>query len=110
MISLSIVLSFISVWCLYATANRTDFVKTGIHAKLNKNSMAASVVAILLYVLSGFILVWNYGMATGIIASFTLWTLMSSLITLFTPFPKFKTFYICLIVVFLMGLEICLFI
>lgn len=108
MFSLSIILSFVSVWCLYAVADRVDFVKTGIHAKLKEHSGVARTISLLSYLLLCILLVNKYGPTTGILVGLMLWTLVGSLIVLFTPFSKFKTLHLGLLMVLIIGLEIFL--
>lgn len=88
MITLALVLSFLSVWGLLASANKVEFEKKGMTLLLSKNTRAAKAVALVSLLLSTIVLCFLFDITVGIISSMVVWMIIASLVVLSTPFPK----------------------
>jgi len=88
MVTLAVVLSFVSVWGLLASAKKVEFEKKGTTLLLSKNTGAAKVVALVSFLISTIVFCFLFGSTVGIISSGVLWMILASLTLLFAPFPK----------------------
>lgn len=109
MITLSIFLSFCSVWCLYSVSERVEFAKSNqiTLRLLRKNTKVAKGAALAFFVAATMVLCSLLNSAIGIISSLLIWMTLSSGITLFAPFPKFKAKQLVLLFLLLLAVEVC---
>ena len=109
MITLSIFLSFCSVWCLYSVSERVEFAKSNrvILWLLRKNTKVAKVAALAFFVAATIVLCSLLNSAIGMISSLLIWMTLSSGIILFAPFPKFKAKQLALLFLLLLAVELC---
>lgn len=106
MYSLSIIFSFCSVWCLLAVSERIELEKKGVTLLLSKNKKVAKIVAFLFFIAATGLLIDILGTASGIFSSLSLWMIAASFIVLFTPFKNFKTYYLFIITISIVAIEL----
>ncbi|MEM7382529.1 MAG: hypothetical protein AAF361_15240 [Bacteroidota bacterium] len=75
---------------------------------LSQNVKVAKMVALAFFLASTALFCYVLGMAVGILASTVVWMILSSLVTLFAPFPRFKYVHLILLTVVLVSVELIL--
>ena len=107
MITLAILLSFCSVWCLYSVSERVEFAKSNRIALqlLRKNTKVAKGASLAFFMTATIVLCSLLNSTIGIISSLLIWMTLSSGITLFAPFPKFKAKQLVLLFLLLLAVE-----
>ena len=106
MYTLAIVLSFFSVWSLFAITEKVEFNKKRLTLALSENVGLAKVVSFLSFLTATILLGSLLGPAVGILANTVIWMIFASCIVLFAPFPKLRLPHLVLIIVVLLGLEV----
>ncbi|MEM9142621.1 MAG: hypothetical protein AAGA86_06505 [Bacteroidota bacterium] len=108
MYTLVILLSFVSVWCLYAASKKVAFAKNNITLTLSRHPKAAKIAALVAFLGSTLLLIFLLGTAIGILASSIVWMIIASCVVLFAPFPKLKLGHLIFILALLLGTELLL--
>lgn len=106
MYTLAIILSFCSVWSLFSAANKVEFGKTNITLTLSKKTKVAKLLAMVSFLVSTILLWYLLGASVGILASSVIWMILASLVVLFAPFPKLKSFHLILLGLVLLAIEL----
>ncbi len=101
-----IILSFLSVWCLYLTSNKIELEKTGLSLRLSNQVVLSSACSFFFFLIQTCALVMLTGVLAGIFASVSLWMLVISIVVLFTPFQKIKKVHLFLSTVFCFTIEL----
>ena len=97
--SLSIISSFLSVFILYAVAEKTAYQPTGtilikVADALAVYVLKGKILSFILFLLSTILLIDGMGLASGIFGSMVLWILLASAVLLFAPFQKLKAMHL----------------
>lgn len=103
MYSLSILLSFLSIFSLYAIAQKTEIQKSGLTLLLNQQRIVSQCIAIFSGIASIGLLMYLEGGMIGFFTGITLWMLTASLMLMIRPFRSVKWGHL-LGGTFLMGL------
>lgn len=113
MISLAILTSLISVFVLYSSATKTEYLPGNlleqVMVRLSKQSLfATGAFGFLAFLVSTLLLCSKLGNINGTIGSIVLWTLVASSLTLFGPIPKVRLIYLLILLVVSSFLEFML--
>lgn len=108
MYSLSTIFSLLSVYCLYATAKKVEIDKKQLFRYLDSHPGISKTLAVFFFLFSTILLTASLGVASGILGSVVLWSIVMSCMVLFTPFQTIKQYHIILVSVISLGLEFTL--
>ncbi len=106
MYSLSIIISFFSIWCLYSISEKVEYTKKGITLILSRNTRAAKIAALVFFLVSTILLSISLGQVSGIFTSLVVWITLASFTLLFTPFSKVKRLHLILIGTLIICIEL----
>lgn len=106
MFSVSIISSFLSVWCLYAISERIELVKRGITLVLSKNKKVARIAAFLFFINATLCFITALGGVTGFFVSTGLWSTIACCVILFAPFSTVKMYHLLILIMIVIGLEL----
>ena len=106
MYSLSIITSFLSVWCLFAASAKVEFTKKHLTLRLAKHPTLSIGLSAGLFLGGTILLCTRLGVVTGILAEVFVWIMLASGVLLFAPFPKLKGFHVLLMGLLIIGIEL----
>ncbi|MCG8306528.1 MAG: hypothetical protein MI975_03995 [Cytophagales bacterium] len=106
MISLASLLLLLSVWCLYIAAERLELEVKGPAARLTEHPKLTRILSVLFCIGGTVLLIRVFGLATGALASLSIWTRIAGLIVLFAPFNKIKIIPVAVILVAVIIVEL----
>lgn len=106
MFTVAICLSFISILCLYAIAQKVEMEPTGILLFLKTRKTLARLLAGSAFLVSTLVFIGQMGFAVGIFTGLLFWMLLACLMVLFVPFGKVKWPYLTLGVLVIAAIEL----
>lgn len=108
MYSLSLIISFLSIWCLFATSPKVEFVKKHLTLALSQKKTLARGLSLGLLFIATLLLSLHLGIVTGVLTELCIWLLLASIIVLFAPFQKLNRLQLILIGVVVISIELSL--
>lgn len=106
MYTLSITMSFLSVFGLFATHKRVEVEKKGVLLWLSQRSLFTKIISLITFIVSTYLLALQLGVAIGIFTSLTLWMLLACLTTLFSPFEKVRRGHLLIALISISAIEV----
>ncbi|MEM9987428.1 MAG: hypothetical protein AAF804_20230 [Bacteroidota bacterium] len=105
MLTLSLMLSLISVSCLYATAERVEGEKRGLLRWLSQHTTLAYCTAGVAYLGALGLHISSFGWLAGLFTSLLAWMLLACMMILFAPFQQMRLHHVSLVALVAFGLE-----
>lgn len=106
MYSLSILCCFLSVGCLYTTAQKTELEKKGVLEWLSQHATFSRLLSFVLLFACFLLLLQRMGLTISILTSVCLWMLTACLMVLFAPFHKVTYIHLGAIFLMILGVEL----